>query len=50
MKSNTDILKELRERITRLESRLVQLMIFLGANPNGRYEEDEEEHVRDSKY
>ena len=51
MKTNSDILKELRDRVVRLESRLVQFMIFMGANPNGRYEDDKDEaDVRDSKY
>lgn len=31
------MLNELLERVTRIESRLVQLFYFLEADPNGRY-------------
>jgi hypothetical protein len=29
---------EMLDRLTRLESRIVQLMYYLGADPNGRYQ------------
>jgi hypothetical protein len=36
-----EVLASIDTRMVRLESRLVQLMIFLGANPYDRYKNDD---------
>ena len=35
-----DQLDDMETRMSRIESRLVQLMYFLNADPNGRYDQD----------
>ena len=35
-----DQLDDMETRMSRIESRLVQLMYFLSADPNGRYDQD----------
>lgn len=38
MKSDSTLIREILERLIRLESRLVQLMLYSGASPDKKYE------------
>ena len=40
MKADRQLIQEILDRVTRLESRLVQLMYFLRADPNTKYDGD----------
>lgn len=41
MKNTEQVLQEILDRVVRIETRIVQLMYYQGATPNGKYDVDD---------